>query len=164
MSVFLETREKTMISFLHNLGPRGRSPPWRGFDAVIWLRSDAVPVAVSGVDPGRLLDRMFPSVPGLQALSAALTLFIFLFESCHPPSSPPSLLCLSKNVNTERIRTHVLYVLYMHLYMYKQMYTIKFAQHMSANVHKANVFKKKIQCFLVSFCTWIKIWSTNSVF
>lgn len=67
--------------------PSGRSPPWRGSDAVIWLRSDAAPGAVSAVDPGRAVDTMFLSVPGLRALFAALSLFVFPAESCH--SLPP---------------------------------------------------------------------------
>lgn len=105
----LRIQKKTAICFLHNLGPQGRTAPWRGADAVIWLRSDAVPGAVSGVDPGRPVDRMFLSVPGLRALSlsAALSLFVFPAESCHSPPSPPPSLCLSKNVNTWRIRAHV---------------------------------------------------------
>lgn len=49
-----------------------------------------MPGAVSGVDPGRPVDRMFQSVPGLRALSAALSLFVFPAESCHWPSLPPA--------------------------------------------------------------------------
>lgn len=102
-------------------------------DAVIWLQNDAVPGAVSGVDPGRPVDRMFLSVPGLQAHSTALSLFVFPAESCHSPPSPPPSLCLSKNVNTWEIHAHVLY---MHLCMYTQMYTVQVAQYMSADVKK----------------------------
>lgn len=56
-----------------------------------------------------------------------------------PPTPLPSLR-LTKNVNTWRTHAHVLFVLYMHLFMYKQM-------HIVHTVKKGNIYKNEFLSF-----------------
>lgn len=93
--------------------PSGRRPPWCGSDVVMWLQSDAVPRALAGVDRGRPVDRMFPSVLRLQALCMALTLFVFPAESCRSlHHSPPPLAITAPQQECKHMKDTV--TIYMH--------------------------------------------------